>query len=126
MAQEMEAFPEPEIHVDQEGKHFELIFDYAGTKKIIQKQLSDALGGKDYDAKESHGWNSLICENVLKELPHSKPFKYIVTCVIMQKSGAGLHTASLAHWDSQADGSASCNWSNTSLLAICTVFAIHR
>lgn len=29
---------------------------------------------------------------------------YPVTCVIMQKNGAGLHTASSAWWDNSTDG----------------------
>lgn len=55
------------------------------------------------------------CLNHLTKL--GKPFKYVgryfpfrqfyifpVTCVIMQKSGAGLHTASSCYWDSTTDG----------------------
>jgi hypothetical protein len=34
----------------------------------------------------------------------NKPFKYVVTCVIMQKNGAGLHTASSCYWDNTTDG----------------------
>lgn len=30
-----------------------------------------------------------------------------VTCVIMQKNGAGLHTASSCFWDSSTDGTVS-------------------
>lgn len=36
-----------------------------------------------------------------------KPFKYIVSCVIMQKNGAGMHTCSSCFWDNANDGSAS-------------------
>ena len=33
-----------------------------------------------------------ICENVLEELGNlKKPFKYIVTCLLMQRNGAGIH-----------------------------------
>lgn len=31
-----------------------------------------------------------------------------VTCVIMQKNGAGLHTASSCFWDNQTDGKSLC------------------
>ena len=31
-------------------------------------------------------------------------FLYVVTCVIMQKNGAGLHTASSCYWDNSTDG----------------------
>lgn len=29
---------------------------------------------------------------------------FLVTCVIMQKNGAGLHTASSCYWDNATDG----------------------
>lgn len=58
-----------------------------------------------------------MIEQCLSQLTKlGKPFKYIgmpdeimfqpfsVTCVIMQKSGAGLHTASSCYWDSSTDG----------------------
>ena len=38
------------------------------------------------------------CNNYIKSCVIS------VTCVIMQKNGAGLHTASSCYWDNQTDG----------------------
>lgn len=50
-------------------------------------------------------WNSNIVELVLKKLTGmNKPFKYIVTCVIMQKNGAGIHAANACFWDNTSDG----------------------
>ena len=42
------------------------------------------------------------CIKKLKDL--NKPFKYIVTAVLMQKNGAGLHTATSCYWDNTTDG----------------------
>ncbi len=79
-----------------------------------------------YDSKSVHMWSSEIVMKVLKQLnKQSKPYKYVVTCVIMQKNGAGLHTASTCYWDTKMDQSCSCPWSNASMHAICTVFALH-
>lgn len=53
--------------------------------------------------KVSHWVNSII-ETCMKRLTSlGKPFKYIVTCVIMQNNGAGFHTASSCFWDA-SDG----------------------
>lgn len=50
-------------------------------------------------------WTSSMVEVCLKRLTGlNKPFKYVVTCVIMQKNGAGLHTASSCYWDNTTDG----------------------
>ena len=44
----------------------------------------------------------------LKEL--NQPFKYIVTCAIMQKNGAGLHMATSTFWDNSSDGEIHSTW----------------
>ena len=46
-------------------------------------------------------------ENATQQVGLGKPFKYIVTCVIMQRNGAGLHATSSCFWDNANDGSAS-------------------
>lgn len=52
-----------------------------------------------------HDWTSAVVEGVLKNLQQAnKPFKYVVTCIIMQINGAGLHTASTCFWDTKTDG----------------------
>lgn len=33
----------------------------------------------------------------------SKPFKYVVSCVIVQKNGAGFHIGHSAYWDISND-----------------------
>ena len=51
-------------------------------------------------------WTPAILEGCTKLLAGlSKPYKYVVTCAIMQKVGAGLHTAASAYWDATTDGS---------------------
>ena len=59
------------------------------------QSIDPILGKQEYSAKRIHDWTSSIVESVLKSLQAvNKPFKYVVTCIIMQKNGAGLHTAS--------------------------------
>jgi dynein light chain Tctex-type 1/3 len=100
-------------------------FDYEETKNIIEQSLDTHLGTNVYSAKKVHDWTTLIVESVLKGLQASnKPFKYVVTAVIMQKTGAGLHTASTCFWDTQTDASCSVRWDNKTMHAICTVYAL--
>ncbi|MCP4060196.1 MAG: dynein light chain Tctex-type family protein [Pseudoalteromonas sp.] len=64
------------------------------------------LGASTYQHGQVDQWTSLIVEGTLSALTKlNKPYKYIVTCVVMQKSGAGLHLASSCYWDNQTDGS---------------------
>lgn len=81
------------------------------------------------------------CLNVLTKL--QKPYKYIgklrfskkpekilkndffvVTCMIMQKNGAGLHTASSCFWNNETDGSCTVRWENKTMYCIVSVFGL--
>lgn len=46
-------------------------------------------------------------------------FHLQVTCMIMQKNGAGLHTASSCYWNNDTDGSCTVRWENKSMYCIC-------
>ena len=54
--------------------------------------ISEAtIGGNTYQHNKVNQWTSNVVEQCLNQLTKlSKPFKYIVNCVIMQKNGAGL------------------------------------
>jgi dynein light chain Tctex-type 1 len=92
----------------------------------LPQSIDPILGKQVYTAKKIHDWTSAIVESVLKSLQAvNKPFKYVVTCIIMQKNGAGLHTASTCFWDTKTDGSCSVRWDNQTMHAIVTVFALH-
>mmetsp|Transcript_10270 Transcript_10270/g.33123 ORF Transcript_10270/g.33123 Transcript_10270/m.33123 type:complete len:103 (+) Transcript_10270:71-379(+) len=70
-------------------------------------------------------WTSNVVENCLKKLTDfNKPFKYVVTTIIMQRNGAGLHTASSCFWDNTTDGSRTVKWENKSIYCITTVFGL--
>ena len=101
-------------------------FEYDEVKALIDQAIDPVLGSNIYQPKKVHGWCSQVGEGALKNLQASgKPFKYVVTCIIMQKNGAGLHTASTCYWDTLTDGSCSVRWENKTMHAIVTVFALH-
>uniref|UniRef100_A0A8C3TBV5 Dynein light chain Tctex-type 3 n=1 Tax=Chelydra serpentina TaxID=8475 RepID=A0A8C3TBV5_CHESE len=70
-------------------------------------------------------WTATIVEQSLTHLVKlGKTYKYIVTCAVMQKSGAGLHTASSCFWDTTTDGTCTVRWENRTMNCIVNVFAI--
>ncbi|XP_013400379.1 dynein light chain Tctex-type 1-like [Lingula anatina] len=72
---------------------------------IIKESVEGVIGGNAYQHNKVNQWTSNVVEQCLNQLTKlGKPFKYIVTCVIMQKNGAGLHTASSCFWDNTTDG----------------------
>mmetsp|Transcript_22592 Transcript_22592/g.37273 ORF Transcript_22592/g.37273 Transcript_22592/m.37273 type:complete len:114 (+) Transcript_22592:89-430(+) len=92
---------------------------------IIKESIEAVLSNAVYHHNKVAQWTSNIVENALKRLTSlNKPFKYIVTCIIMQKNGAGLHTASSCYWDNTTDGSCTVRWENKTMYCITTVFGL--
>lgn len=44
--------------------------------------------------------------------------------MIMQKNGAGLHTASSCFWNNETDGSCTVRWENKTMYCIVSVFGL--
>jgi len=75
------------------------------AETIVKNALQTTLSEVQYDPEKVAVWTNAVTDACLKGLQSlSKPFKYIVTCIIMQKNGAGLHSAVGAFWDSKKDG----------------------
>ncbi|KAL0481567.1 dynein light chain, partial [Acrasis kona] len=80
------------------------------SKEQIQNIVKDAVDNVlSYETDYKHSlvsqWVNNIIETTMKKLTGLlKPFKYVVTCVIMQNNGAGFHTASSCYWET-CDGS---------------------
>ncbi|XP_023146337.1 dynein light chain Tctex-type 1 isoform X1 [Amphiprion ocellaris] len=95
------------------------------VRKIINEAVESVIGGNVYQHSRVKQWNSSVTEQCLSQLSKlGKPFKYIVNCIIMQKTGAGLQTACACFWDNSTDGNCAVKWENESMYCIVTVFGM--
>ena len=75
------------------------------VQDIVKKSINTTLQGVSYTKEKVGVWCNQIVDGCLKSLSAlGKPFKYVVTCIIMQKNGAPLHTAATCFWDVKTDG----------------------
>ena len=102
------------------------------VQKIVTSAIETHLKNEKYEEARVSQWINDICELVIAKLHSSKkPFKYAVTCVIAQRTGEAVHSASSCYWDSVSDGTVAVCWpkrnsrdpNNQSMFAIVTVFA---
>ncbi|KAM5283677.1 dynein light chain Tctex-type 1 isoform 2-T2 [Hipposideros larvatus] len=95
------------------------------VSNIVKEAIEGSIGGNAYQHSKVNQWTTNVVEQTLSQLTKlGKPFKYIVTCVIMQKNGAGLHTASSCFWDSSTDGSCTVRWENKTMYCIVSAFGL--
>ncbi|XP_034017867.1 dynein light chain Tctex-type 1 [Thalassophryne amazonica] len=103
----------------------ETTFVVEEVKMLVKECADTVLGEASYQHSRVSQWSNSVVEQCLSQLSKlGKPFKYIVTCIIMQKTGAGLQTASSCFWDSSTDGSCTVRWENKSMYCTITVFGL--
>ena len=56
--------------------------------------------------------------------PDKLCFSCTVTCILMQKVGAGLHATSSCVWDPMTDGCCTVKWENKTIYCMVTVFGL--
>mmetsp|Transcript_5273 Transcript_5273/g.13492 ORF Transcript_5273/g.13492 Transcript_5273/m.13492 type:complete len:113 (+) Transcript_5273:206-544(+) len=95
------------------------------VSSIVKESIDQVMQIATYNHAKVPQWTSDVIETCMKKLTLlNKPFKYIVTCAIMQRTGAGLHMASSCYWDNTSDGSVTQKWENKTCYCIVTVFGL--
>ncbi|XP_037953160.1 dynein light chain Tctex-type-like [Teleopsis dalmanni] len=108
-----------------EVKSEERAFVVDDVSEVIKEAIESTIGGYAYEIDKVNNWTGQVVENCLHTLTKErKPYKYIVTSMIMQKNGAGLHTASSCFWDNETDGSCTVRWENKTMYCIVSVFGL--
>ena len=92
---------------------------------LIQETIEQVLGGSSFQSSKIDAWTNQVIEQTLARLTGlDKAFKYLTTCAIMQKTGAGLHAATSCYWDASTDGSCTVKWENKTMICSVTVFGL--
>lgn len=100
-------------------------FNVEDVEGIVRVAIQTSLNEHSYKANKVNEWTNSIVATCLKDLQQlSRPFKYIVTCIIMQKNGAGLNTSYSAQWDMAKDGYCKVPWQNQTMHCIVTVYGL--
>ncbi|XP_039112667.1 dynein light chain Tctex-type 3 [Hyaena hyaena] len=106
-------------HCDEVG------FNADEAHNIVKECIDGILGGEDYNQNNINQWTASIVEQSLTHLVKlGKPYKYVVTCALVQRSAYGFHTASSCFWDTTSDGTCTVRWENRTMNCIVNVFAI--
>eukprot|EP00451_Oxyrrhis_marina_P001431 CAMPEP_0204276040 /NCGR_PEP_ID=MMETSP0468-20130131/27222_1 /ASSEMBLY_ACC=CAM_ASM_000383 /TAXON_ID=2969 /ORGANISM="Oxyrrhis marina" /LENGTH=121 /DNA_ID=CAMNT_0051252541 /DNA_START=27 /DNA_END=392 /DNA_ORIENTATION=- len=109
----------------------ETIWESDAIAKLIEETIESVLKPSEvYADEEVPHWINAILEELIRRLNDAKkPYKYLCSCMIMQRNGAGMHSATSAFWDAVNDGSVTHVWPrekskdqvNKTMYCICTV-----
>lgn len=100
-------------------------FNVEDVESIVRQAIHVVLNENTFNTKKVNEWTNSIVTSCLKDLQAlSRPFKYIITCIIMQKNGAGLNSSCSMHWDTTKDGYCKVPWQNGTMHCIVTVYGL--
>lgn len=100
-------------------------FSEEDVEAIVRGAIHNSLNEHSYNPKKVNEWTNIVVTSCLKELQAlNRPFKYIISCIIMQKNGAGLNTSASMHWDTSKDGFCKVPWQNSTMHCVVTVFGL--
>merc|ERR1711934_118481 len=109
----------------QSGQQAMPHFPKAEIQAILQKCTEEKFRGVDYDQREVNNWAKELPDSILGCLQAlERRYKYIVNCVIVQQSAAGLHASTSLFWDENSDGSCTYQYDGKSLTAIVTCYGL--
>ena len=99
------------------------LMDDAEVDSLLRESISAAVGDSQFLHAKADGMSANIAEGCLKRLAAlNKPFKYVLTCNLTQKAGAGLHAATCTRWSDKTDGKLSVQWENSTMTVLVTVY----
>ena len=95
------------------------------VEPIIKAAVNETLGNVEYKAEMVEKWSDVLTATIQKKIVDEikKPFKFVITALIMQKNGAGLFLSDSCYWDRQVDGHVQVTWANNTIHAIVSVYA---
>ncbi|XP_026272285.1 dynein light chain Tctex-type 1-like [Frankliniella occidentalis] len=98
-------------------------FSNEEVSSIVHECVDNAIGENSFSNEMASIWSSTIASACIANLNKlNKPYKYTMTCSIMQKNGAGVHSASSCYWDNSNDAVCSVQWENDTIRCIVNVF----
>ncbi len=100
-------------------------FSVEDAELIVRAAIVNVLNDQYWNTKKVNEWTNTIITNCLRDLQaQERPFKYIITAIIMQNTGAGLVTTVSTYWDAEKDNKLCVKWGNATMHCLVSIFGI--
>jgi dynein light chain Tctex-type 1 len=91
--------------LDGEDLHEDIKIPSEKISEEVELLVKQKLQNEKWSPKKVDSWTKDLIESILKMLAEmKKPYKYVVSCIIMQKNGAGLYSTAGSIWNETTDG----------------------
>ena len=95
------------------------------VETTVKSAIGSVLSDSSYVPTKVNDWSNSIISGALKGLQSlNRPYKYVISVIIMQKNGAGLTSVASTFWDVSKDGLSKVTWENNTMHCIVTVYGL--
>ncbi|KAL6767263.1 DLT1 [Auxenochlorella protothecoides x Auxenochlorella symbiontica] len=111
-----------EHHRGMDGMSDSDVLQASDIEPLIRNGIQATVHG-DWNEEEALVWQEGIGTACLKLLAGlARPYKFAVTTHLSQRAGAGLCSATAAHWNPNTDGHIAVIWTSDTVFVCVTVF----
>lgn len=109
---------------DQEPKsESPKVCDEEYVRTTVDQAVCTIIGDASYTHDATSAWTNEIVETLVRQFVSvDRENKYIVSCMIVQKSSAGMRSATSCFWNAQTDSGHSITTERSDMYVITTVF----
>lgn len=87
--------------------------------------VTATAGAASSEQSQLQEWRDMVADRCLDSLKKLCPnFKYVVSCFLQQKAGAGVSVSTALYWDARTDSSTTVKWENETLACVVTIFGV--
>lgn len=99
------------------------VTDEAFVREAVNAAVRGTIGDSPYSHARTEEWTNAIVENLVMRLVSiDRDYKYVTTCMIVQKSGAGMRSATSCFWNAETDHGHSITMEHGDMYVITTIF----
>lgn len=99
------------------------VTDEEFVRKAVTAAVRGTIGDNVYSHARTEQWTNAIVENLVMRLVSiDRDYKYVTTCMIVQKSGAGMRSATSCFWNAETDHGHSITMEHGEMYVITTIF----
>ena len=81
------------------------------VKGCLESAAESVLNEQEWDERKVQIWVNEICERAMESLLKLKlPYKYFLTCMVLQKTNQAYGTAQSVIWENNVDGTETVHW----------------
>jgi len=101
-------------------------FSSEAVTELIKETVTSIIGESQYTITSVPEWSKTIAETIsssIQKFDYSG-YKYVINCMLIQKSDGGIQSATTCYWDKEKDRQVQLRWENKFMNVFVHLYAL--